>query len=542
MVARELQTGRLLRLDQGALGDVSPIPGDGKTLFVSFYASAELGCFLALDWPMPARVLDLFAEFRVLTNGRTVPCGSGLLGALAYFGLPSIDAVEKHDLRDVAIRGGPYTPEERRALLDYCQSDVDALSRLLPAMLPHIDMPRALLRGRYMAAAARMEHRGTPIDTVTFALLRERWEDLQDALIAEIDQDFGVYDGRTFKVGRWAAFLNRHGIAWPHLDTGNLSLSDDTFRLMSRIHPQLAPLRELRHSLSQMRLADLAVGRDGRNRCLLSAFRSKTGRNQPSSARFIFGPSVWLRGLIKPEPGRALAYVDYSQQEFGIAAALSGDTEMQAAYRSGDPYLAFAQRAGAAPAHATKTSHHQVREQFKVCALGVQYGMASRSLALALNQPEAKARELLELHRLMYSTFWEWSEASLDYAMLTGDLHTVFGWRIHVGDTVHVGTLRNFPMQANGAEILRLACCLAVDLGVEVCAPVHDALLIEAPADEIDDAVSRCRAAMAEASEIVLDGFPLRTGVEQLVTHPDRFTDSRGVKMWGTVTRLLNTP
>jgi hypothetical protein len=72
-----------------------------------------------------------------------------------------------------------------------------------------------------------------------------------------------------------------------------------------------------------MRLfADLAVGHDGRNRCLLSAFRSLTGRNQPSNARFIFGPSCWLRGLIRPEPGRAIAYVDWSQQEFGVAAAL----------------------------------------------------------------------------------------------------------------------------------------------------------------------------------------------------------------------------
>jgi hypothetical protein len=48
----------------------------------------------------------------------------------------------------------------------------------------------------------------------------------------------------------------------------------------------VAPLRELRLSLGEMRLfANLAVGRDGRNRCLLSPFRSKTGRNQPSNAK-----------------------------------------------------------------------------------------------------------------------------------------------------------------------------------------------------------------------------------------------------------------
>ena len=41
---------------------------------------------------------------------------------------------------------------------------------------------------------------------------------------------------------------------------------------------------------------------------MLSPYRAKTGRNAPSNSRFIFGPSTWLRGLIKPEPGRAVLH------------------------------------------------------------------------------------------------------------------------------------------------------------------------------------------------------------------------------------------
>ena len=78
-----------------------------------------------------------------------------------------------------------------------------------------------------------------------------------------------------------------------------------------------------------------------------------------------------------------MAYVDWEQQEFAIAAALSVDRAMSAAYTSGDPYLAFAKQAGAVPPDATKASHKQQRDQFKVCALAVQYGMAERSLAQA---------------------------------------------------------------------------------------------------------------------------------------------------------------
>ena len=123
--------------------------------------------------PCPERVLDLFTEFRNHTNGIPTNSGAGLLGALAHYGLDGIGIVEKDEMRDLVLRGGPWTDAEREAILDYCESDVDALARLLPAMLPNIDLPRALLRGRYMAAAARMERNGVPIDTESLGLLRQ---------------------------------------------------------------------------------------------------------------------------------------------------------------------------------------------------------------------------------------------------------------------------------------------------------------------------------------------------------------------------------
>jgi hypothetical protein len=75
-------------------------------------------------------------------------------------------------------------------------------------------------------------------------------------------------------------------------------------------------------------------------------------------------------------------------------------------------------------------------------------------------------------------------------------------------------------MQANGAEMLRLACCLATERGIEVCAPVHDAVLICSPLDRLEDDIANMRAAMAEASKIVLAGFELRTDVMR-VRYPD---------------------
>ena len=538
MVARDLVSGQTWRLWRDELGAAPPFPIGRDALFVAFYASAELGCFRALRWPMPVNVLDLFSEFRDRTNGLQTPAGAGLVGALTYFGLDSLGSQEKDDLRALVLRGGPWSPDERIAILDYCATDVSALERLLPAMLPGIDLPRALLRGRYMAAAAAMEFNGVPIDTATLGLLRQHWTDIQDDLIASIDVDYGVFDGRSFRAQRWAEYLIANNIPWPRLESDRLDLSDDAFREMARTYPKVAPIRELRHDLSELRLNDLAVGKDGRNRTILSAFRSRTGRNQPSNTRSIFGPSVWLRGLIQPPPGHGIAYVDWSQQEFGIAAALSGDTTMQDAYTSGDPYLTFAKQAGAVPADATKDTHKVERELFKTCALGVQYGMEHESLARRIAQPPIVARDLLRAHHETYRTFWRWSDAAVDHAMLRGSLHTVFGWHVHAGEGVNPRSLRNFPMQANGAEMLRLACCLATERTIEVCAPVHDAVLICAPADRLDEDVARMRACMAEASRAVLAGCELRTDAV-LIRHPERYQDPRGTVMWERVTRLV---
>jgi DNA polymerase-1 len=391
-----------------------------------------------------------------------------------------------------------------------------------------------------MVAAARVESVGVPIDTGTLGRLRRDWDGLRLRLVTEVDADYGVYEGTSFRASRWEAYLASRSIPWPRLASGALALDDDTFRAMARAHPaEVGPIRDLRHTVGQLRLNDLAVGPDGRNRTPLSAFQSKTGRNQPSNSRFIFGPSCWLRSLIRPESGTALAYLDWSGQEYGIAAALSGDATMLGDYASGDPYLAFARRARAVPHDATKQTHPRERELFKTCCgLGAMYGAGPETLSGRLGVSVYQAREWLRMHRAVYREYWAWSESAVNNALLTGKLSTVFGWTVRLDANANARSLSNFPMQANGAEMLRLACCLATEGGIRVCAPVHDALLIEAPLATIVEAVAATAAAMSEASRAVLDGFVLRTDAK-IVAHPERYGDPRGERMWQLVTSML---
>ena len=303
MVAREHLTGQEIRMWEDELAELRSAPFDTgpRSVLVAYYASAELGCFQTLGWPDPANVIDLFAEFRVETNGLRLPAGNGLLGALAHFGLGGMSVGEKESMRELITAGGPWSEAEKAAILAYCAEDVRALGPLLDALTPRIGTDRtrvghAVLRGRYMASVAAMEHAGVPVDTDTLLELRERWSDIQDALIADVDSAYGVYDGRTFKAALFADWLARNGIPWPRLDSGALALDDDTFREMARARPEVSALRELRHALSGMRLADIPVGPDGRSRTLLSLSAPRPAATSRATAGSSSGPPFGCEG------------------------------------------------------------------------------------------------------------------------------------------------------------------------------------------------------------------------------------------------------
>ena len=541
LVAKEFITRREVRLWRDQFDEIPPYRVDRDALFIAYYVPAEMGCHLALAWPIPANIIDLYAEFRNLTNGLPLAHGRGLIGALSYFNLPNIGAFKKETTRDLILACGPWDQDQKAEILDYCQSDVAALLPLSAEIIPNIDIDQALIRGNYSAAVAQMEHNGVPIDVEYFDKLKANWETIKAEFVRKLTSEYGIYDGNSFRVENFKKWLVKNKIPWPTLDSGTLNLQDSTFKDMARSYPEVAPIRETRTILSSMRLSTLAVGDDSRNRCMLSPFGARSGRNTPSTSKFIFGPAVWLRGLIKPEIGRGLAYIDWSGQEFGIAAKLSEDATMMEAYESGDPYLKFGQQIGYIPENGTKQTHAKERDRCKAIVLGTNYGMGPQALAIRINQPLIVARELLRKHREVYHKFWKWSDGTVDFAILFRYLKTTFGWTLHLPPVEYnPRTLRNFLIQANGAEMLRIAVCLAISEGVKVCAPIHDAILIEADLSRLHEHIILTQKAMLKASQIVLSGFNLRTDVK-VIAHPNRYFDKRGIATWNTIWTLINT-
>jgi DNA polymerase family A len=547
--AKDLISNESWEIWLGEFPDRPPFPLDETTLFIAFNASAEVRTFMALGWPAPARILDLFAEFCDHRNGRDGETSRSLLSALTHFGLDSIGAVFKKQMIDRILKGGPFTAEERCEILDYCWSDVYALERLLAAMLPDIAWKGALVRGRYANAVAAMESAGIPVNVGLLNEVVSRWSEIQGGLIRQIDLDYGVYDGTTFKKDRFESYVDRHGIPWTRLKIrgnekiGALALDADTFADMARIFPAVAPLAELRGAIGKMRRNDVPVGEDGRARTGIRPFASSTSRNQPSTSEFLYGASKWIRNFIQPEPGHALIYFDYSAEEVGIAAALSGDMTMQADYINGDFYINFGIALGQLPRGCTKAiaEEHRpgVRDRLKVAGLATLYGMGPALMAMRIEKPRAIAAAWVRHHHHRYRVFWEFIQRAVDHVMRNGSLETELGWHLHPRRDPNPRSLANFPIQANAAEILRVACCLATEAGFEICAPVHDAVLVNCRIEDLDRTTAEVRALMVRASQIVLGGFSLKVGVET-TQYPDHLADKRGVKMWAAVMEQMD--
>jgi DNA polymerase I len=274
MVAKEVFTGETRRLWRDDLLRLKEAPFDTgpDSIVVAYLASAELGCFLQLGWPLPRNVLDLYVEHRVHTNGRYLPTGNGLLGALAVRGLTHIDAADKEAMLKLIMERRSWSPAEQQSIVDYCESDVDGLVALFSAMACEFEWDRAIVRGRYMTAVARMERTGIPIDTMMHRLFVMEWDRIKERLVKAIDRHYGVYEGLTFKSGRFSRWLHSNNIPWPRLPTGALDLKDDTFKAQANLWPILSPLRDLRQSLNRLHLSNLQVGHDRRCRTMLSPF------------------------------------------------------------------------------------------------------------------------------------------------------------------------------------------------------------------------------------------------------------------------------
>jgi DNA polymerase-1 len=537
VVGQCVETAEIRKLWLSGNGPACPFEPPYR--LVAHYAMAELGCYLALGWPMPDAVVDTMAEARTVLGQVRPKGGWGLLPVAGHFGISTMTSEHKDSMRELAC--GTEVPLERRSdLVDYCLQDVLTLAAVWQKLSPRVNLKQAELRGRFTMALAAIEARGIPVDTDLASRLINHREDIKDASWVEARSKYpgAVTGAGTFSASGWLAWCASEGIPWPLLPSGAPMLDEDTFKKMADTHPRVLVMAYARKLRGQSRGFGFPFGPDGRLRCMMSPFGSDTGRNQPSPTTFIFAASAWLRPIVQAPPSTVLASIDYASQEFGLAGALSGDVGMMEDYRTGDPYLAFGRRAGAIPSEATKSSHRAERNIYKQVALAVQYGMGHASLAQRRDVPNSQAKRLIAQHREAYPAYWTWRQSVIDTVLCGGSVSTAFGWRRLTRLKDSPNSIGNFLVQSSGAEIMRLVIIALEESGRRVIAPIHDGFLVEMAEDgwtiELPQILEKFRlASLAVAPEI-----EIRTEVD-LILPGRHYCDERGNEMWRLVSPII---
>jgi len=535
--AKNILTGEIVQEIIGKNFKKPLYPINDDNLYICFTASAEWGCHLALNLPIPTFTLDTYVEFLLRTNGKPRPYGTGLLGACEANGINGADAAYKEDMRQRILEGPPYSDQDLEKILLYNKQDVLLTELLFYKLLPEIDWPYALVRDQFMGGMARIQRRGSPVSSIEHFILKHGMPLLKDKLITNLDKDYDVYENGSLKLAKLKAYMQVHNIPWGFTPTGRPKTDYEFVSEKAKAYPQLENLKELMGCLSQVKLNDILIGPDGRNRCQLKPFMTATGRNAPSNAEFIYGPAKWLRFLITCPPGYGFANVDYSAQEIGVAARLSGDQNLLRDYWTGDPYITFSINTGILPKTATKNTHSDVREKIlKQLFLGTNYGSTARGFAERSGLPYISAKIIYGLHQQEYPQYWAWAREQASTAMLTGEHQTPCHWK-HYTHNSQYNSLLNFPMQATGSDILHLAVNLCDRNGIEICATLHDALFIQAPLEILDEQVKKTQLLMEKAAEIVI-GMKLRTDAK-VIKYPEHYIDKRGIKTWNLIWTLL---
>ena len=292
---------------------------------------------------------------------------------------------------------------------------------------------------------------------------------------------------------------------WPRSDkTKKFKEDKDTLRKFKYV-PEIQLLRETLDFSKANNLKGYQVGSDGRSRTELSMFGQITGRTNVSTSRSPYSAPKWLRGFIKPDKNKILVELDWSAQEAGIMAYLSKDQNMIKDFETGNIYLLPAIKNGAAPEGAIKSTHPEIRNQYKVAVLGCGYGQTAFGLKYALKIPIYEAETIIQNIKKTYPDFFKWNEGVCCGATSRGFFKTKYGWRYWIPKVYKPNTLKN---------CLRRAMIAVDEAGIEISMIVHDAMLIHVDRKGCAGKIKQVQRIMEQAAKDVLGAIiPVETKI-----------------------------
>ena len=556
-----LQLIHAIRLWRDEFNSKPPFDTGPNAVFVAYSAWAEMTCFLQLGWKFPEHIFDLHTAYLAVSNVlEPYDCGEAQrkrhgkdlkTACRAY----RIEGWERFDKSTIAadIGNGNWRKWGYETVSEYCEEDVRKTTELLRAMLrgdnrhQPVDIPRTLHWSNYSAKAiARIQARGMPIDVDLWNLVQENKAAVVAELIRRFDPSYGA-DAPIYTLeGKWSYSRFERWLvevakvpAWPRLESGQLDTSSDAFRLMYGAVPGLEGLHALRDSLSFIVKARLPIGPDGRNRPSLFPFGTATGRN--AHAKSPYNTHAGMRSFMLFEPDTVGFYLDWRSQEVAIAAARFNDPVLREEYESGDVYHALALMCGLTndldPIR-WKANKGAQRDRMKPIQLGINYGMGVPSLARSLGRHPLIAAEIISLYARRHPAFWRGRLEAVQTAMLRRRIESSYGWPLRISNSPNQRSLLNFPMQSDGAEMLREATVRLCSAGIVPIMLVHDGILFEeTDPRKIEEAAEIMRAVGRE----ICNGVDVGVDLDWSTKAGLRYRDKREMaqKMWATIMDVL---
>ena len=271
------------------------------------------------------------------------------------------------------------------------------------------------------------------------------------------------------------------------------------------------------------------LGEDGRIHTTFNQTVAATGRLSSSSPNLQNIPVRTELGrriraaFVPAREGDLIVSADYSQIELRILAHLSGDPGLIEAFTSGaDFHAATAARVfGVAPEEVDP----EMRRKAKAVNFGIVYGISAHGLGDSLGIGYAEAQATIDRYFAAYPRVREYLDETIAEAHKTGYAETMFGRRRPIPELRNSNynlrsfgerTAMNHPMQGTAADLMKIA-MIEVDRRLRaegfqsrMVLQVHDELVFEAPAGELEELSSMAREAMSGVADLAV---PLEVGI-----------------------------
>lgn len=219
------------------------------------------------------------------------------------------------------------------------------------------------------------------------------------------------------------------------------------------------------------------------------------------------------KAFIPKDKDHVLLAADYSQIELRLVAALSGDVNMQEAFRQGmDIHAATAAKVFGVSLDAVD---RDMRGKAKAVNFGIIYGQSAFGLSQNLKISRGEAREIIESYFGQFPRVRAYMDENIEFCRKNGYVQTIKGRRRYLRDINSAnGTVRsaaervaiNAPMQGSAADIIKVAMIDIFNkmegMRSKMLLQVHDELVFDAHKKEVDDLAPMVKELMESAVQL----------------------------------------